>query len=214
MTAINHVIALLNQQQIIGQRGLLRFELAGVSFPVTSKDIIGGILQEWFENWMRANSIPFSKPTNTQEPPDFFLADGTHLEIKTFNDEASPGFDLANFGAYTKDLLLHPERLDAEHLVFGYVAADGYICIRQSWLKKIWQLAGSSPVNHLSLQVKRGEPVNIRPKDWRRRDTAFQSRHDFVEALNQAIQYFYPQRYPTWLADVTWAYQNRVGSPL
>lgn len=211
MTAIEHIWGLLQQQTISGQAGKLQFSLAGIEFAVTSKDIIGGVLQEWFENWLIANNIPFSKPENTQEPPDFFLADGSHLEIKAFNDAASPGFDLANFGAYTADLLQHPERLDADHLIFSYALTNSGIVIRNIWLKKIWELAGASDKNFLSLQVKRNEPVNIRPKDWRKRDASFGNRHAFVSALNQAIQHFYPNRYPHWLAELMQRYQEKTG---
>jgi hypothetical protein len=147
----------------------VKFTLAGIDFPVLSKDIMGSVLQEWFENWMNQNKISFSKPTNTQEPPDFYLADGGHLEVKAFNFSANPGFDLANFDAYTRSLLLHPERLDADHLVFGYALEGDSVRIVDFWVKKIWEMAGVSAVNILSLQVKQGVPVNIRPKDWRTR---------------------------------------------
>jgi hypothetical protein len=163
---------------------------------------------------MVQNAITFRKPDNTQEPPDFFLADDTHLEIKAFNYNANPGFDLANFNAYIRDLLCHPTRLDAEHLVFGYVVQDSHIIIREFWVKKIWQMAGASDRNHLSLQVKQGEPVNIRPKDWRNRDNSFANRSAFVAALDAAIQHFYPERTPQWLNDVTREYQQQTGNSL
>lgn len=214
MAEIDRIVRRLQEQQVVGKQGQLRFELAGIPFPVSSKDIIGGVLQEWFENWMRQNAIPFRKPDNTQEPPDFFLADDTHLEIKAFNYTANPGFDLANFNAYTRDLLRHPTRLDAEHLVFGYSVLNGNVIIREFWVKKIWQMAGTSKKNHLSLQVKQGEPVNIRPKDWRNRDNNFTSRRAFVTALDAAIQHFYPGRSPRWLDEVTSEYQRQTNTPL
>jgi hypothetical protein len=75
-------------------------------------------------------------------------------------------------------------------------------------------MAGASDRNHLSLQVKQGEPVNIRPKDWRNRDNSFANRSAFVAALDAAIQHFYPERTPQWLNDVTREYQQQTGNSL
>jgi len=216
MSAIDEIVSLLNKQNIKGCQGQVRFELAGVSFPVLSRDIMGGVLQEWFENWMRQNNISFSKPLNTQEPPDFFLSDGTHLEVKAFNFTANPGFDLANFDAYTRSLLVHPDRLDANHLVFGYALEGEFLRVVDFWIKKIWEMAGASSKNILSLQVKQNVPVNIRPKDWRTRDASFGNRRRFVEALDAALKKFYPERYHggNWLKQVATGYQAKTGIPL
>lgn len=216
MSAIDEIVDLLKQQNIKGSLGQVRFDLAGVSFPVLSKDIMGGILQEWLENWMIRNQITFSKPSNTQEPPDFYLSDSSHLEVKAFNYAANPGFDLANFDAYTRSLLVHPDRLDAHHLIFGYALEADSVKIVDFWIKKIWEMAGASTQNILSLQVKQGIPVNIRPKDWRTRDASFGNRRKFVEALYLTLKRFYPERYQgdEWLLQVTAGYQEKTGIAL
>ncbi|OQX10701.1 MAG: hypothetical protein BWK73_19615 [Thiothrix lacustris] len=216
MSAMDEIISLLHKQNIKGCQGQVKFTLAGIAFPVLSKDIMGSVLQEWFENWMNQNKISFSKPTNTQEPPDFYLADGGHLEVKAFNFSANPGFDLANFDAYTRSLLLHPERLDADHLVFGYSLEGDSVRIVDFWVKKIWEMAGVSAVNILSLQVKQGVPVNIRPKDWRTRDASFGNRRQFVEALHLALSKFYPERYQNdeWFNQIACGYQKMTGKIL
>lgn len=213
MTSIQQIIERLAQQNIKSAAGILRFDFAGLSFPVTSKDIVGSVLQEWFEHWLQYNQFAFSKPLNTQEPPDFFLADGSHLEVKAFNYEAKPGFDLANFDAYTRSLLTHAQRLDANHLIFGYRLVNQSITVVDIWVKKIWELAGASHSHPLSLQVKQGVPVNIRPKDWRKSDGSFGNRILFVEALNAALIKFYPQRYSNnvWLEQVKKNYLQQTG---
>lgn len=216
MSSIDEIVSLLLVQKVKGSSGQVRFDLAGVSFPVVSKDIMGGVLQEWFENWMVKNHIKFSKPTNTQEPPDFYLADGSHLEVKAFNALANPGFDLANFDAYTRSLLIYPERLDANHLIFAYKLVGDSLQVVDIWLKKIWEMAGASDLNILSLQVKQGVPVNIRPKDWRTRDSSFGDRRLFVNSLHLALKKFYPERYKDneWLVAVQTVYQQKTGCSL
>jgi hypothetical protein len=213
--SIQKIVQLLNQQQIIGQQGAITFNLANISFPVTSKDVVGGVLQEWFENWMIVNKIPFSKPLNPQEPPDFYIANNEHLEIKTFNYDASPGFDIANFDAYTRSLLTEPTRLDSDHLVFGYKSLPNKsIVIADFWVKKVWEMAGPSNDNYLTIQKKQGVPVNIRPKDWRGRGVVFSCRRDFVIALADALLSFYPNRYQNWFAQVEAAYLQKTETHL
>jgi type II restriction enzyme len=212
--SIEHIKQLLIEQNILNQEGCIKLDLANISFPVKSKDIIGGALQEWFENWMLKNSILFTKPENSQEPPDFFLENGEHLEVKVFNADANPGFDIANFDAYTRSLLQHPERLDAHHLVFGYVSKNALFKITNFWVKKVWEMTGTSKLNVLALQVKQNSPVNIRPKDWRGKSELFSSRREFVIALDQALIKFHPERYIDWFSQVETAYREKTGNSL
>ena len=138
--------------------------------------------------------------------------------FKAFDGTASPNFDLANFDAFTRSLLTEPERLDTDHLVFEYfLQAGGVVTINNIWVKKIWEMAGPSDTNILNLQVKQGVPVNIRPKNWRSnspRITFFGQRLDFVIALDQALQHFYPNRHINWLATVQQNYLIRTGQVL
>lgn len=212
--SIEYIKQLLIEQNILNQEGSIKLDLANISFPIKSKDIIGGSLQEWFENWMLKNGISFTKPQNSQEPPDFFLENGEHLELKVFNSDATPGFDIANFDAYTRSLLQHPERLDAHHLIFGYKSQGGFFKITDFWVKKVWEMTGTSKLNVLALQVKQSSPVNIRPKDWRGKSDIFLSRREFVIALDQALIKFHPTRYTHWLSQVETAYREKTGNPL
>ena len=133
------------------------------------------------------------------------------MEFKSFDASASPNFDLANFDAYTRRLLTNAECLDTDHLIFSYHLAGNQVRIVDFWIKKIWQMTGPSNTNILSLQVKQGSPVNIRPKNWRSpRVSLFTSRREFVSALDQALQRFHPDRYPEWLFNVCQDYQRKL----
>ncbi|QQZ29734.1 NgoBV family restriction endonuclease [Thiothrix subterranea] len=113
-------------------------------------------------------------------------------------------------------MFVHPDRLDANHLVFGYDLEGESLRVVDFWVKKIWEMAGESSKNILSLQVKQNIPVNIRPKDWRTRDASFGNRRQFVEALDAALKKFYPERYHggNWLKQVATGYQAKTGIPL
>jgi len=212
------IIPLLQAQNLIGSSGVISFNLLGVNVHVSTKDVIGGLLQDWFGNWMTVNGFSWQPGPNAQSWPDFILGDGTHLEFKAFDGTASPNFDLANFDAFTRSLLTEPERLDTDHLVFEYfLQTGGVVTINNIWVKKIWEMAGPSDTNILNLQVKQGVPVNIRPKNWRSnspRITFFGQRLDFVIALDQALQHFYPNRHVNWLTTVQQNYLIRTGQVL
>jgi NgoBV restriction endonuclease len=206
---------LLISQGLLVSQGQVTFNFFGETLTVTSLDVVGSILQNWFEHWLIRNQTPYTLVPNTQSWPDFILQDGTELEIKAFDFNAGPNFDVANFDAYTRSLQTNAERLLTEHLVFGYTSQNGIIGIKDVYLKKIWELTGPSPTNILNLQVKQGVPVNIRPKNWSsNRVEIFQNRRDFVWALHQALQHFYPQRCPDFFNIVATDFAQKTGQPL
>jgi type II restriction enzyme len=88
------------------------------------------------------------------------------LEIKTFNANATPAFDIANFDAYCKSILKQPERLDADYLIISYKMIDSKLAIDNVWLKKVWEIAGTSETNIVHLQIKNKKIDNIRPVEW------------------------------------------------
>lgn len=211
------IVPLLQTQQLIGSSGNISFNLLGVNVYVSTKDVIGGLLQDWFGNWMTANNIGWKPGPNAQSWPDFILADGTDLEFKAFDGTASPNFDLANFDAFTRSILTEPERLDTDHLIFEYRLSAGVVTVTNFWVKKIWEMTGPSSKNILNLQVKQNVPTNIRPKNWRSNGskvTFFTQRRDFVVSLDQALLRFYPQRHPNWLNTVETEYSRKTGNTL
>lgn len=213
------IIPLLKEQGLTSGQGNMSFNFLGIDIKITTKDVVGGVLQDWFSHWMTENNIAWQTGPHAQSWPDFILSNGEHLELKTFDGEASPNFDLANFDSYTRSLLTNPERLDTNHLVLEYTLDmnSGTIKINKFWSKKIWEMTGPSDTNILNLQVKQNVPSNIRPKNWRsesNRIEFFNSRLEFVTALSEALSRFYPDRHTNWLNDVQRKYQEVTGNPL
>ena len=188
--------------KIKGSTGYMSFILGDLSITLESMDIVGGAIQNWFEEWLKKEHFVFGKKENTQEFPDFVLGKSEYLEIKAFNYLARPAFDIANYGAYINSILLYPERLNASYLIFAYSMTDKQIKIEDIWLKNIWEICGPSKTNILEIQKKRGEPVNIRPKKWYSAEIkTFETRKDFIEALHEsALKFEYPESHnEKWL---------------
>ena len=86
---------------LLGEVGEIVFDLAGVSVKIDTTDSVGITLQSWLKQYLSDNNIYFSQPLNTQEFPDFFLDNDSMeknlLEVKSFNYDATPAFDIANF---------------------------------------------------------------------------------------------------------------------
>lgn len=215
----------LHEANISSQSGEFCVNFAGVNKKITQKSGIGDLLQEWLGFWMEQNNIYYRTKDNTQEFPDFYLSDSNNkslLELKTFDSEASPNFDIANFRSYIRSLSTDAYRLDAKYLIFGYTLDDkGYFQIKKIWLNNIEEItcpADKSPVRH---QKKYGVIYNIRPIIWKSRSkfNPFNSKRDFVEALHKtAIQEgIFTQDMPEynhWFDGVAKKYYEQTGNSL
>ena len=71
----SEIIPLLEEQRIIGASGKISFNLLGINVNVSTKDIVGGLLQDWFGSWMRENDIGWKTVPHAQSWPDFILED-------------------------------------------------------------------------------------------------------------------------------------------
>lgn len=179
------------------QVGVISFNLAGVSVKIDTTDTVGITLQAWLKQYLTDNNIYFSEPANTQEFPDFFLDNNEAfkhmLEVKAFNYNATPAFDIANFESYCSSVKEKPYRLDADYLIFGYTMNDsGDITVRKIWLHKIWQIAGKSQRFPLKTQVKRDMIYNIRPNtDFKVGNKGpFHSKDDFLLAIYKTLEIY------------------------
>ena len=106
-------------------------------------------MQEWLQGWLDERGIEYAPSENTQMPPDFFLNpdDRTKnlLEVKAFNRSAGPGFDIADFKAYIREIVEHPYMLHAQYLIFGYkMSNEGVVTIADLWIKNVWEITRSS----------------------------------------------------------------------
>lgn len=173
--------------------GTINFNLCNINVKINSTDIVGNSLQSWLKEYFIYHNIFFLEPHNTQEFPDFFLSnfsDKNLLEVKSFIYSRNPAFDIANFESYCDSVKNKPYRLDADYLIFGYeMSEDGNITIKDLWLKKIWEIAGTSSRYALKTQIKRDVIYNIRPNSQFKNNnkTPFSSKKDFIVALYQTL---------------------------
>lgn len=214
-SSIQQVWRLLSEHTLVGSLGQTNFTLANLSIVVTNKDIIGNVIQEWFSRWMQEQGLEVHGGPHTQSWPDFVFYDHMHLEVKAFDGDAGPNFDVANFDAFIRSVLEHPTRLDTDHIIFEYRLVDEHILIQDIYLKKIWEITGPSDTNILNIQVKQGQPVNIRPKNFRSaRVSVFADRQSFVHTLGRAVERFRADIHPDWYNRVVVAYENATGHAL
>jgi type II restriction enzyme len=211
---------LVDEYNIIGETGNIKFTVKDLSILIRTKDSVGNLLQEWLKAWLFTNRIFFEENTNSQSFPDFLLKKDDYttglLEVKSFDFKRGPVFDLANFDSYCNSLLTHAYRLDSDYLILAYEMNDGIISIKNVWLKKIWELACPSSTYPLKVQEKKNVIYNIRPSIWysnRATFKPFNSKEAFLSALNNT-RYQYPQTRPTnahWLNKVLKNYQEHTG---
>jgi hypothetical protein len=162
---------LVKKDKILELTGQIRFYLGKVDIVVKQKDVVGNIMQEWLEGWLKKRGVEYAVNPNSQMPPDFFLdvKDDTHnlLEIKAFNSDASPGFDIADFTMYSEEIIREPYMLDVDYLIFAYkMGEDGVVTIKDVWLKKVWEITRRMADWPLNLQVKKDVVHKIRPGVW------------------------------------------------
>ena len=210
---------LINEDDVFSLQGQIRFSFGGVDIIVKQKDVVGNIIQEWLQRWFDKRGIEYALNNNTQMPPDFYLNPRNKktglLEVKAFNRERTPGFDISDFRKYKDEIINSPFMLNADYLIFGYKMRDnGTVVIKDVWLKKVWEISSSSEKWPLKLQVKQRQPYNIRPGVWygRPKYPMFKRKEDFICALDQSVQQKYQDK--TWLKRFLDAYENICGKRL
>ena len=194
MFTANDIYQRLIEKEITENTGSIQFNFLDVSVQIKEKSAIGDLFQEWLANWMKLEGIAYRTPNNTQEFPDFFLHPKSDkenlLEIKTFDNNHSANFDVANFEAYCRSLKTCAYRLDADYLIFAYSLIGSNFKIERLWLKKVWEITGNSELYPVKCQVKQGVIINIRPITWysrRAKYKSFDSRLEFVESLHATL---------------------------
>ena len=64
---------LINDDKILTKKGRITFTLGDIDIIVKQRDVVGNIMQEWIEGWLKKNEIDYALNVNTQMPPDFYL---------------------------------------------------------------------------------------------------------------------------------------------
>lgn len=185
---------LVNEDNIFNLEGRIKFFLGDVDIVVRQKDVVGNIIQEWVRGWMDKRGVRYAPAENSQMPPDFFLNPDDHtadlLEIKAFNRNAAPGFDIADFRTYQEEIIDKPYMLHVDYLIFGYeMDGRGTVTVKDLWLKKVWQITRRMADWPLNLQVKSGVVHKIRPGAWygKSKYPMFQSLEHFISAIEQTV---------------------------
>ena len=218
---------LLNEDGILHLEGQIRFYLGDVDIIVKQRDVVGNIMQEWLQGWLDKREIEYAPSENTQMPPDFFLNpdDKTKnlLEVKAFNRNRGPGFDIADFRMYEEEIIEKPYMLNVDYLIFGYDMNDyGVVTIKNVWLKKVWEITRRMEDWPINLQIKDNVVHKIRPGIWYADDitrmdyTVFESLEDFISAIEEAV-FLNPKTHNdagTWKSTFLRSYKRETGIEL
>lgn len=186
---------LINEDKILSVQGQIRFFLGNVDIIVKQRDVVGNIIQEWLEGWLKANGIDYAPNENSQMPPDIYLDPNDRtknlLEVKAFNYRSSPGFDIADFNAYQREIIREPWMLHTKYIIFGYdMTEEGYVYIKDLWLKNVWEICRPMQQWPLNLQVKHGIVQKIRPATWyssKGKFSPFKNLEDFLSAVEECV---------------------------
>ena len=177
------------KSDLLDKQGVISMDLAGISLDIRAKDIIGNSLQEWIGSWFSEKGITYRVLKNSQEFPDYIITFDdieSYLEIKSFNYDKGPAFDLANFNSYIDSLEKNPKKIDADYLILGYSSNSKGFVVKQIFLKKIWEMSGESTVDPLKIQNKKGIVYNIRPMTfYKKPNSTFKNRSEFLKGLTE-----------------------------
>jgi len=209
---------LVNDDKILTKEGRITFSLGNVDIVVRQRDVVGNIMQEWVEGWLRKNKVEYALNDNTQMPPDFYLdcqnKTENLLEIKAFNYKAGPGFDIADFRMYEQEIVLKPWMLHVTYLIFGYEMSDeGIVTIKKVWKKNVWEMSrpmasgSKKTIWPINLQIKKGTVHKIRPAKWYGKTVKFRpydNLEDFLSAMEETVYKNKDTRDdgPEWLSSV------------
>lgn len=216
---------LVNRDGITQVKGQIRFYLGDVDIVVKQRDVVGNIIQEWLEGWLKKNDVAYSPNPNTQMPPDIFLDPDNKekdlMEVKAFNYASSPGFDIADFNAYQREIINEPYMLFVKYIIFGYtMGEDGYVTINDVWLKNVWEITRPMDKWALNLQVKKNVVHKIRPAKWyAAKDGKFRTfdcLEDYLSAIEECV-YQNPETHnnaASWKNDMVRGFAKYYGKTL
>jgi hypothetical protein len=188
----------ITKSRLEGQHGTITINFANRSHVYSGNDVIGNCLQEWLPNWFTFLGVEILPGESTQAFPDFVANfDGAlyDVEIKAWNINNAPAFDLANFHSFIDSTYKDPGKLNAHYFILGYRPADdGFsegFTVEKVYLKNLWEITNRSRNYPIGLQVKRGQPYAMRPCNFYRYESrSFQSKEDFIIAVKETYELF------------------------
>lgn len=206
----------------IQPKGCVLFSFQGINIRIKQRNVIGSILEEWLDEWLKQNFLNIEH-NPAQSFPDFWLnpqdRESDLLEVKAFYK--SPNFDVAAFLSYKNEIRDKPYRLNSNYLIFRYEmdSITGDVSIKDVWLKKIWEICCSSEKFPIKTQFKNGQITNIRPATWysrRQNFPTFTCKEDFLSALEETIYSCNATRgeAQTWKSELCKNYKKTYGESL
>ena len=221
-------------QSVVGKTITVGIEFGDHKIELPNYDlVVEKVIKEWLKDKFRQNDIEYAINDNhLLIPPYLFLdpEDKKHnlMEVKAFNYAANPGFDIADFRMYEREIKEKPWMLDVDYLIFGYdMSEDGVVTVRNLWLKKVWEicrpmLSGSGKnkvIWPLNLQIKQGLVHKIRPAKWygiSRNFKTFECVEDFLSAVEETVYKNKDTRDdgPSWLDGTLRNYETFYGKHL
>ena len=97
---------------------------------------------------------------------------------------------------------------------------NSILSVDNLWLKKVWEIAGTSGANPVKIQTKNSQPYNLRPVTWyakNPKNKPFTNKITFLKAIEETHK-----KYPhsttiyskNWLKNVKKKYFKNVGIKL
>ena len=217
---------LVNNFKVNNASGNIQFNLKDFQIVVKQPNAVGNIIEEWLSDyWLEHKKYSIIHNLG-QTAPDFWFdpenKEHELLEIKCFDYlNRGPGFDIANFQSYIREIIDKPYRLHSKYLAIGYGMdiETGTVTIYQVWLKNVWEMCCASSNRPIKVQEKKNVIYNIRPSVWygnRSSFPTFESLEDFLAAIEQTI-YDYNQTRPIaehWLKNLKDSYEKFFGISL
>lgn len=185
--SLNDLSKLLGQN-VHNKQGSIVIYVDGIPQISHSNDIIGNSLQEWLPAWFADNGLNLTPNKHTQAFPDFmahFKEQDIPMDIKCWNYDAQPAFDIANFDSFYRTTYTDPEKITAKYLVIGYKPNKHGFKIEYVDLKDLCELVGKTKTKPMNLQVKQGKPYAIRPINFRNPKNAFNDVEDMLKAIKE-----------------------------
>lgn len=188
----------ITKEKLEGQHGTITINFANRSHVYFGNDVIGNCLQEWLPDWFKYLGVNIFHTEQTQAFPDFVIAlneASYDIEVKAWNCNNNPAFDLANFHSFLETTFESPRKIDAYYFILGYKPMDdGFyegFKVEKIYLKKIWEITSPSKKYPIGIQVKRGQPYAIRPTSFHKNtDKRFKSKEEFLYAIKKTYDLF------------------------
>lgn len=181
----------INKSGVLDNKGQVEVSFGEIETVVDTKDVVGSIIEDIVREVFKTQNILHTERENSQLPSDYILFDEKKqaypVEVKAFDSDGSPNFDIGTFSGYSESIANNTELLNSVYLIFGYsMEKGGKITIENFWVKNTWDITGKSDKYPLRLQVKQGSIENIRPITWYSENSnydAFDSKTELVMAI-------------------------------